>query len=70
MCKNEQNVVLNESSEVFGNHLKIVWILVLAITLTAEDDVWAEVILSEKLLLIFSYFTTKMGIFGVIGLSH
>ena len=69
MCKNEQNVVLKESSEVFGNHLKIVWILVLAIT-TAEDDVWAEVILSEKLLLIFSCFTTKMVIFGVIGLAH
>ena len=42
MCKNEQNVVLNESSEVFGNHLKIVWILVLAIT-TAEDDVAAHI---------------------------
>ena len=69
MCKNEQNVVLNESSEVFGNHLKIVWILVLAIT-TAEDHVWAEVILSKKLLLIFSCFTTKMVIFGVIGLAH
>ena len=69
MCKNEQNVVLKEFSEVFGNHLKIVWILVLAIT-TAEDDVWAEVILSEKLLLIFSCFTTKMVIFGVIGLAH
>ena len=69
MCKNEQNVVLKESSEVFGNHLKIVWILVLTIT-TAEDDVWAEVILSEKLLLIFSCFTTKMVIFGVIGLAH
>ena len=69
MCKNEQNVVLKESSEVFGNHLKIVWILVLAIT-TAEDDVWVEVILSEKLLLIFSCFTTKMVIFGVIGLAH
>ena len=62
-------MVLKESSEVFGNHLKIVWILVLAIT-TAEDDVWAEVILSEKLLLIFSCFTTKMVIFGVIGLAH
>ena len=69
MCKNEQNVVLKESSEVFGNHLKIVWILVLTIT-TAEDHVWAEVILSEKLLLIFSCFTTKMVIFGVIGLAH
>ena len=69
MCRNEQNVVLKESSEVFGNHLKIVWILVLAIT-TAEDDVWAAVILSEKLLLIFSCFTTKMVIFGVIGLAH
>ena len=69
MCKNEQKVFLKEFSEVFGNHLKIVWILVLAIT-TAEDDVWAEVILSEKLLLIFSCFTTKMVIFGVIGLAH
>ena len=69
MCKNEQNVVLKEFSKVFGNHLKIVWILVLAIT-TAEDDVWAEVILSEKLLLIFNCFTTKMVIFGVIGLAH
>ena len=36
MCKNEQNVVLNESLEALGNHSEIVWILVLAMT-TADD---------------------------------
>ena len=36
-CENEQNVVLNESSEALGNHSEIVWILVLAMT-TADDD--------------------------------
>ena len=37
-CKNEQNVVLNESSEALGNRMEIVRILVLAMT-TAEDGV-------------------------------
>ena len=35
-CENEQNVVLNESSEALRNHLEIVRILVLAMT-TADD---------------------------------
>ena len=35
--ENEQNVVLNESSEALGNHSEIVRILVLAMT-TAEDE--------------------------------
>ena len=60
--ENEQNVVLNESSEMLGNHLKIVQILVLA--MTTADDVWAEVILSEKLLLVFRCFTNKMVLFA------
>ena len=34
---NEQNVVLNESSEALGNHSEIVRILVLAMT-RADDD--------------------------------
>ena len=34
--ENEQNVVLNESSEALGNRSEIVWILVLATT-TADD---------------------------------
>ena len=38
MRENEQNVILNESSEAPGNHSEIVWILVLAIK-TAEDGV-------------------------------
>ena len=36
--KNEQNVVLNESSEALGNRSEIVRILVLAMT-TADDGV-------------------------------
>ena len=36
--ENEQNVVLNESSEALGNRLEIVRILVLAMT-TADDGV-------------------------------
>ena len=36
--ENEQNVVLNESSEALGNHSEIVRILVLAMT-TADDGV-------------------------------
>ena len=37
-CENEQNVVLNESSEALGNSSEIVQILVLAMT-TADDGV-------------------------------
>ena len=37
MHKNEQNVVLKESSKAFGKRSEIVWVLVLAMT-TAEDD--------------------------------
>ena len=37
-CENEQNVVLNESSEALGNRSEIVRILVLAMT-TADDGV-------------------------------
>ena len=36
--ENEQNVVLNESSEALGNRMEIVRILVLAMT-TADDGV-------------------------------
>ena len=35
-CKDEQNAVLNESSEALGNRSEIVWILVLAMT-TADN---------------------------------
>ena len=37
-CENEQNVVLNESSESLGNRSEIVQILVLVMT-TADDGV-------------------------------
>ena len=37
MRENDQNVVLNGSTEAFGNRLEIVRILVLAMT-TAGDD--------------------------------
>ena len=60
--ENEQNVVLNESSEALGNRSEIVRILVLAMT-TADDGV-AEVILSEKLLLVFRCFTNKIVLLG------
>ena len=60
--ENEQNVVLNESSEALGNHSEIVRILVLAMT-TADDD-GAEVMLSQKLLFVFLCFTNKMVLFG------
>ena len=56
--ENKQNVVLNESSEALGNHSEIVRILVLAMM------AWAEVILSDKLLLVFRCFTNKMVLFG------
>ena len=38
MRENEQNVVLNESSEALGNRSEIGWILVLAMT-TTDDGV-------------------------------
>ena len=60
--ENEQNVVLNESSEALGNRSETVRILVLAMT-TADDGV-AEVILSEKLLLVFRCFTNKIVLLG------
>ena len=49
--ENEQNVVLNESSEALGNRSEIVRILVLAMT-TAE------------LLFVFRCFTNKMVVWG------
>ena len=55
-------MVLNESLVALGNRSEIVRILVLAMT-TANDGV-GEVILSEKLLLIFRCFTNKMVLFG------
>ena len=44
--ENEQNVVLNESSEALGNHSEIVQILVLAMT-TADDDASGSNFVSE-----------------------
>ena len=65
MRKNKQNVVLNQSSEAFGNCSEIFRSLILAMT-TAGDGVILEVILCEKLLLVFRCFTNKMVIFGVV----
>ena len=44
--ENEQNVVLNESSDALGNHSEIVRILVLAMT-TADDDASGSNFVSE-----------------------
>ena len=53
MCKNKQNVVLNDPSEALGNRSEIARILVLAMTTMVR----AEVILSVKLLLVIRCFT-------------
>ena len=45
--ENEQNVVLNESSEALGNRSEIVRILVLAMT-TADDGVGGSNLLQQK----------------------
>ena len=65
MRKNKQNVVLNQSSEAFGNCSEIFRSFILAMT-TAGDGVILFVILCEKLLLVFRCFTNKMVIFGVV----
>ena len=59
--ENEQNVVLNESSEALGNHSVIVRILVLAIT-TADDDASGSNFVSE--VVVFRCFTDKIVLFG------
>ena len=58
MREKDQNVVLSESSEALGNRSEILRILILAMM------AWAEVILSEKLLLVSRCFTNKMVLFG------
>ena len=60
--ENEQNVVLNESSEALGNHSEIFRILVLAMT-TANDDASGSNFVSEVVFL-FRCFTNKMVLFG------
>ena len=60
MCENEQNVVLNESSEAFGNHSEILQILVLAMT-TADDDASGSNFVSEDVC--FSLFYKQNGAF-------
>ena len=62
MRKNEQNVVLKESSEALGNHSEIVQILVLAMT-TADDDASRSNFVSE--VVSFSLFYKQNGAFWV-----
>ena len=59
--ENEQNVVLNESSEALGNHSEIVRILVLAMT-TADDDASGSNFVSEVIVR-FSLFYKQNGAF-------
>ena len=59
--ENEQNVVLNESSEALGNHSEIVRILVLTIT-TADDDASGSNFVSEVVVR-FSLFYKQNGAF-------
>ena len=61
MCENEQNKVLNESSEALGNHSEIVRILVLAMT-TADDDASGSNFVSE-VVVCFSLFNKQNGAF-------
>ena len=61
--KNEQNVVLNESSEALGNRSEIVRILVLAMT-TADDGVDGSNSVSQ-VVAHFSLFYKQNGAFGV-----
>ena len=65
MHENEQNVVLNESSETLGNYLEIVQILVLAVT-TANDGMSGSVFVQEFPSLFYKHCTTTNKIFGVI----
>ena len=62
MRKNEQNVVLKESSEALGNHSEIIQILVLAMT-TADDDASGGNFDSEVVR--FSLFYKQNGAFWV-----
>ena len=59
--ENEQNVVLNESSEALGNHSEIVRILVLAMT-KADDDASGSNFVSEVVVR-FSFFYKQNGAF-------
>ena len=61
--ENEQNVVLNESSEALGNPSKIVRILVLAMT-TADDGVGGSNSVWQ-VFACFSLFYKQNGAFGV-----
>ena len=56
--ENEQNVVLNESSEALGNHSEIVRILVLAMT-TADDDASGSNFVSEVVVHFSCFLQTK-----------
>ena len=59
--ENKQNVVLNESSEAFGNRSEIVRIFVLAMT-TADDDASGSNFVSEVVVR-FSLFYKQNGAF-------
>ena len=64
MCENEQNVVLNESSEVLEKRLEIIRILVLAMT-TADDGLGRSNSVWE-VVACFSLFYKQNGAFWVL----